>query len=336
MSWLVPFQLVIGLTLLVLGAEALVRGAASLALRLGITPLVVGLTVVAFGTSAPELAVSVAAAVRGSGDLVVGNVVGSNIANIALILGISAMLFPIAVKGVVIKREAPVMIVVAALLPILALIGHTGPGGSLERWQGAVFVAIGVAYTVFLYFIARREGPEVVAEFAEGVIREEKTETSRRRPLLIDLLLIVGGVGMLVLGSDQFVDGAIAVARALGVSDLVIGLTVVAVGTSLPELATSVVAALRRQPDMSVGNIIGSNIANIAFILGLSASVSTIAVSREVLIRDVPVMIALSVICIPIMRSGKRISRREGAVLFAIYVAYTAWVVWAAMASATP
>lgn len=337
MSLTVVLLLIGGLVLLVVGAESLVRGAASLALRLGISPLVVGLTVVAFGTSTPELAVSVEAALRGTGDLVVGNVVGSNIANIALILGATAILMPIAVNAAVIKREAPVMIGVAALLPILALVGHSGgPGGSLERWQGMVFVGVGVAYTVFLYFASKREKDEIHAQFAEGVVREEPAETSRRRPLIVDILLIVGGVGLLVLGSDWFVNGAIASARALGVSDLVIGLTVVAIGTSLPELATSLVAALRRQPDMSVGNVIGSNIANLAFILGLSASVAPVAISQEAMFRDIPFMIAVSLLCIPLMRTGHKISRSEGALLFGLYLAYTVWVVWSAKSGAAP
>ncbi len=334
MSVMVVLMLVAGLVLLVLGAESLVRGAGSLALRLGITPLVVGLTVVAFGTSAPELAVSVVAALRGSGDLVVGNVVGSNIANIALILGVSAMIMPITVHAAVIRREAPVMLGVAALLPALALLGHSGSaGGSLDRWQGAVFVAVGLAYTIFLYMASKREGPEVRAEFESGVLGEA-TETSRRRSLPLDLLLIVGGIGLLVLGSSWLVDGAVAIAKALGVSDLVIGLTVVAVGTSLPELATSVVAALRKQPDMSVGNIVGSNISNLAFVLGSSAVVAPIGVSREAMVRDIPVMLGLTALCIVLMRSGRGLSRIEGALLFVAYALYTVWVVWAATAGA--
>lgn len=335
MSVMVVLMLVGGLALLVVGAESLVRGAGSLALRLGISPLVVGLSVVAFGTSAPELAVSVVAALRGSGDLVVGNVVGSNIANIALILGVSAMIMPITVHAAVIRREAPVMLGVAALLPALALVGHSGPGGgSLGRWQGGVFVLVGVVYTVLLYTASKRERPEVLAEFEEGVMLGEAPEVSRRRPLAVDLLFIVVGVGLLVLGSDWLVDGAVAIARAIGVSDLIIGLTVVAIGTSLPELATSVVAALRKQPDMSVGNIVGSNISNLAFVLGSSAVVAPIGVSREAMFRDIPVMLALSVLCIVLMRSGRSLSRFEGLLLFAAYVLYTAWVAWAAVGGA--
>ncbi|MBL0921100.1 MAG: calcium/sodium antiporter [Phycisphaerales bacterium] len=338
MTWMVPLLLVGGMVLLVAGAESLVRGAGALALRLGLSPLVVGLTVVAFGTSAPELAVSVSAALRGTADLCVGNVVGSNIANIALILGISAMIMPIAVHGSVVKREAPVMLGVSALLPALALLGAAGSGtlsgGSIARWEGMLFVAIGVAYTAFLIFMSKRERPEVVAAYAAGVVREEPLEVSSRRPLMVDLLLIGGGIGLLALGSDWFVDGAVAVARALGVSDLVVGLTVVAVGTSLPELATSVVAALRKQPDMSVGNIVGSNIANLAFILGLTATVTPLSISREVMVRDIPVMLAVSLLCIPLMHTGKRIARPEGLILFLIYIGYTAWLVVPALGSA--
>lgn len=321
---------VLGLATLVLGAESLVRGAASLALRLGVSALVVGLTIVAAGTSAPEMGVSVLAALRGSGDIAIGNVVGSNIFNIALILGLAAAICPIRCHSAFIRRETPLMIGVCCLVPLLAWLG----GGVITRWAGFALLAGGVWYTALVYWLARRENGGVQEQFEAGAAPGEHAEAARKRPIWLDGLYILVGLGLLVGGSRLLVGGATTIAKSLGVSDLVIALTVVAGGTSLPELATSVVAALRKQPDMSVGNIVGSNISNLAFVLGSSAVVAPIGVSREAMFRDIPVMLALSVLCIVLMRSGRSLSRFEGLLLFAAYVLYTAWVVWAAVGGA--
>jgi len=321
-----------GFVLLVAGAEALVRGAASLALRLGVSALVVGLTIVACGTSAPEMAVSVMSALDGKADIAVGNVVGSNIFNIAVILGLAAVICPIVCHASFIRRETPLMIVVCALVPLLAWLGarFAGSGaadgfdGLMTRPAGALLVALGVGYTWLLYWLSKRENAKVAAEFEAGVAPGETADEAKRRPVWADLLYILAGVALLVGGSKLLVDGAITVARRFGVSDLVIGLTIVAGGTSLPELATSVVAALRKQPDIAVGNVVGSNIFNVLFILGVTALISPVGVSHDVMVRDVPVMLAVAALSLPLMATGKKITRIEGGLLFAAYGGYLA------------
>lgn len=322
-----------GFVLLVAGAEALVRGAASLALRLGVSALVVGLTIVACGTSAPEMAVSVMSALDGNADIAVGNVVGSNIFNIAVILGLAAVICPIACHASFIRRETPIMIVVGALIPLFAWLGARfsgmdvpGVDGLMTRSGGALLVALGVGYTWLLYWLSKRENAKVAAEFEAGVVPGETADEAKRRPVWADVLYILAGVALLVGGSKLLVDGSIVVARAMGVSDLVIGLTIVAGGTSLPELATSLVAALRKQPDIAVGNVVGSNIFNVLFILGVTALIAPVGVSHDIMVRDVPVMLAVSALCLPIMATGRRISRVEGVLLLVVYGGYLAWL----------
>ncbi len=303
------FWLVAGLGLLVLGADWLVRGASRLAAGAGVSPLIIGLTVVAFGTSAPELAVSVSSALAGKADLALGNVVGSNISNVLLILGVSALVSPLVVAAPLIRQEVPVMIGVSALALLL------GIDGMLGRPDGVLLIAGAVAYTLFQVRQSRREADGVRQEFAR-----EFGGGPKRRWLDVGRLLV--GCGLLVWGSRWLVEGAVVTAQALGVSELVIGLTVVAAGTSLPELATSVVASLREERDIAVGNVVGSNIFNVLSVLGATAMVSPVAVSPAALRFDLPVMIAVALACLPIFASGYVIARWEGALFLAYYGAY--------------
>ncbi|HET9693783.1 MAG TPA: calcium/sodium antiporter, partial [Steroidobacteraceae bacterium] len=252
-----------GLAALVVGAEALVRGASRLALALGISPLVVGLTIVAFGTSSPEAAVSVGAVVNGSTDIAIGNVVGSNVFNVLVVLGLSALVVPLAVDSQIIRQEVPIMIGASLLLMVLVVDGRLG------RLDAAVLLALLIGYTTFLVWQSRRETQAIKAEYAGGV-----TPSGTGAHWTVQVLLIVAGLVLLVLGSEWLVDASVAFARALGVSDLVIGLTIIAAGTSMPELATSLLAAVRGERDIAVGNVIGSNTFNILGCLGLSGLVA--------------------------------------------------------------
>ncbi|MCB9651964.1 MAG: calcium/sodium antiporter [Deltaproteobacteria bacterium] len=318
MDALTVIKLVAGLALLVGGAELLVRGAARIATGFGISPLVVGLTVVAFGTSASELSVSVMAALRGQPGLAFGNVVGSNICNVLLILGLAAVVTPLTVARTLVRREGPLMVAAAAAMAVLALDHEIG------RLDGALLVlglAGYMAYTVRVARQSRREalsGPEAPVEGPAG-------------PGLA-VLYVLGGLGMLVLGSEWLVSGAVTLARAMGVSDLVIGLTVVSIGTSLPEVATTVVAAARGERDMAVGNVVGSNIFNVLCVLGVTALVAPhgVPVPSEALFFDLPVMVAACVVALPIFFSNYAIERWEGALLLAYYAAYVTYLVLAA------
>jgi len=313
--------LIAGLVLLVAGAEVLVRGAAKLAAQFGISPLVIGLTVVAFGTSAPETAVSVQAALNGSGDIAIGNVVGSNIANVLLILGVTALVAPLVVSRQLIRLDVPIMI--GASLVTFGLAWD----GELSRIDGALLFAAVVAYTLFLIISSRREkAAEADDEFAKEFGLHEPAKPHAG---LINAGLVIAGLVLLVVGSNFLVEGAVALARALGLSELVIGLTVIAVGTSLPELATSIMAAFRGERDIAVGNIVGSNIFNLLCVLGLASLVSpqAIGVSSNALAFDFPVMIAVAVACLPIFFAGYCIKRWEGALFLAYYVAYTLYLV---------
>lgn len=320
-------ELLAGLALLVAGAELLVKGAARLAASVGISPLVVGLTVVAFGTSSPELAVSTHAAFSGEADIAIGNVIGSNIFNILFILGLSAMVAPLVVAQQLIRLDVPIMIGISVLLLLLGLDGRIG------RLDGLLLFSMIAAYTLFLIRQSRRESREVQAEYEQeyGVTEEEKTP----RAIRIDLAYMAGGIVLLVLGSRWLVDAAVDIARAMGVSELVIALTVIAAGTSLPEVATSVVASLRGERDIAVGNVVGSNIFNILAVIGLTGAVAPegIAVSTEALRFDFPVMIMVALACFPIFFSGLVIQRWEGFLFLAYYLAYLAHLVLAATGS---
>lgn len=313
--------LIAGLVLLVAGAEVLVRGAAKLAAQFGIPPLIIGLTVVAFGTSAPETAVSVQAAWNGSGDLAIGNVIGSNIANVLLILGVTALVAPLLVSRQLIRLDVPIMIGASLVTYALAY------DGQLSRLDGALLFAGVVSYTAFLIISSRRE------KKAEGADEFEDEyglhEPAKPHAWVINLGLVIAGLVLLVSGSNFLVEGAVQLARALGMSELVIGLTVVAIGTSLPELATSVMAAFKGERDIAVGNIVGSNLFNLLCVLGLASLVapSAIPVAANALAFDFPVMIAVAIACLPIFFNGYSINRWEGALFVVYYAIYTTYLI---------
>lgn len=297
-----------GLIFLFIGAEGLIRGASALALRVGITPLVVGLTVVAFGTSTPELVVSLKAALIGNSSISLGNVVGSNIANIALILGIAALIRPLDVHANVIRREIPIMIGLSILLIVLLLDGELG------LIDGIIFVAGIITYTIVNILMARKEkNAEVENEFKEGL----KTKLG----VPVSIVFVVGGLGLMILGANLFVTSAISIAKAIGVSDAIIGLTIVAVGTSLPELITSIVAAYKNESDIAIGNVVGSNIFNILGILGITALVIPLS-SAGISYIDFGVMLITAMILLPLSKTGFRISRLEGLFLVTGYIIY--------------
>lgn len=314
----------LGLVILVVGAELLVRGASRLALSFGISPLVVGLTVVAFGTSSPELAVSVQSAYSGQADIAIGNVVGSNILNVLFILGLSALIVPLIVNQQLVRQEVPIMIGLSLLLFVLSL------DGTVSRGDGALFLVLLTGYTVFLIRQSRSAGraaaPALPAETGEP------PSSAWDRHWSAQLALIVVGLLLLVQGSHWLVDAAVTVARRLGVSELVVGLTIIAAGTSLPEVATSIMASVRGERDIAVGNIVGSNIFNILAVLGVSSVLAPrgLNVSPAVLNFDLWVMIAAALACLPVFFTGYLVARWEGAMFLAYYAAYTAYLILAA------
>ena len=312
-------QFAAGLALLVLGADLLVRGASRLATQAGISPLVIGLTVVAFGTSAPELAVSVRSALAGAGgaDVAVGNVIGSNIFNILLILGISSLITPLVVTSRLCRVDVPVMIACSVFVLLLSL------NGVLSRLEGGVLVAGVIAYTVYSIRGGRKERAEVRDEYE----RAFGTRPRSPRAAALNVAMALGGLAMLIGGSGWLVEAAISGARAFGVSELMIGLTIIAGGTSLPEVATSIVASVRGERDIAVGNVVGSNIFNLLAVLGASALVSPtgVEVSHAALRLEIPIMIAVSLACLPAFLTGYRISRPEGAYFLLAYAAYIAY-----------
>ncbi|GHA80508.1 calcium/sodium antiporter [Cognatilysobacter bugurensis] len=315
MTWLI---LLLGLGALLVGAEALVRGASRLALATGLSPLVIGLTVVAFGTSAPELAVGIGSVRSGASDVALGNVVGSNITNVLLILGISGLIAPLVVQRQLVWLDVPVMIAASLVVFALAL------DGRISRPEGLLLVAGGIAYLITQVHLGRREGAAgSPATAAEADVPAPAT----RRPLL-DIAFVLGGLALLVLGAHWLVDSAVKIAEAFGLSELVIGLTVVAVGTSMPEIATSIIATARGERDLAVGNVVGSNILNLLLILGITVLFAPdgLPVGPAALNFDLPVMTAVAVACLPIFFTGHCIQRWEAAVFLGYYVAYTAYL----------
>jgi cation:H+ antiporter len=314
-----------GLAGLVAGAALLVRGASKLALSFGLSPLVVGLTVVAFGTSAPEVAVSVGAVLKGETSIAIGNVVGSNILNVLLILGISALITPLVVHLQLIRQEVPIMIGASVLLLLFAL------DGKLALHESVLLAAGVVAYTVFLVVQSRRASGEGVADYDAEV--RPAIAGAPDASLPVQLLLIVAGLALLILGARGLVQAAVTAAQLVGLSDVVIGLTVVALGTSMPEIATSLMAAFKGERDIAVGNVVGSNTFNILGCLGLSglvAGTQGLQVPAAMIQFDLWVMLAVAVACLPVFMTGREIARWEGAVFVAYYLAYTAYLVLAA------
>lgn len=302
-----------GLLLLYFGAEALVRGSASLGLRLGLSPLVVGLTIVAFGTSAPELAVSLNAAFIGQTDVSVGNVIGSNIANIGLILGLSVIVQPIHIDIKLIRIDIPIMIGASVLLCVLML------DSVLTRLDGWLFITGIIAFTGFNVRKARQTKAATYEDFEPGIPVTHKS-------LLLDATFILAGLLMLTIGGGLLVDGAVHFARIAGVSEAVISLTIIAIGTSLPELATSILAAAKKMSDLAVGNIVGSNIFNIFAVLGASSLLSPLPMGNITWI-DTGVMMIFAIAILPLARTGFILRRWEGALFLLGYVTYITWVV---------
>lgn len=305
---------VIGLVLLYYGAEFLVRGGVQIAKRFHVSSLVIGLTLVAFATSAPELVVSCDAALRGAGDIALGNVIGSNVCNIALILGLCAVITPLTVNPKLFRVDVPLMIGASILLTVFYLLS-----GGINRLEGALFLIGIFVYTVGSILHAKRCGESASAE---------ETEEEKKKDLAIGwaVALVVIGLAALVGGAKLLVEAAICLAKLAGVSQAVIGLTIVAVGTSLPELATSVVAAVKGERDIAIGNVVGSNIFNILAILGAAPLLQPLQGDRISPV-DLGVMLFCAVILYPMMRTGNTISRKEGAFLLVVYVAYTTWLI---------
>ncbi len=311
---MVGVMLAVGLAVLIMGAELLVRGASRLAAALGLSPLVIGLTVVSFGTSTPELAVSVQSSLSGQPDIALGNVIGSNICNILLILGIAATIIPLKVASQLIRIDVPLMIGTSVLLLLLAW------DGQISRVDGALLFGGIIAYIAFTIYQNHNEDDQ---EQADGI-----AITPIRTPLQIVWQLGMIGIGLflLVLGSDWMVNSAVTIAQSLGISELVIGLTIVALGTSLPEVATSVMASLKGERDIAVGNVVGSNLFNILTILGLTSLIAPITVAPNILVFDLPLMIVVALACLPIFFTGMQIARWEGVLFLVYYVAYTAFL----------
>lgn len=321
---------IVGLAMVVAGADVLVRGAARLAGSFGVSPLVIGLTVVAYGTSAPELSVSFRAGLSGSADIAVGNVVGSNIYNVLLILGLSSLVTPLVVSLQLIRRDVPLMIGISLVLWVMSRDGVVG------RLDGGLLVAGAVVYSFHCIRQSRRQTRR------ERAVRADDDVTGRPRKgpsgWLLHLVYVLVGLAMLVVGSGWVTQGAVQIARLAGVSELTIALTIVAMGTSLPEAATSITAALRGERDIAVGNVVGSNIFNILTVAGLTATVAPrgLAVAPQAVSFDMPVMVAVSVACLPIFATGHRISRWEGLVFVLYGVVYTVFLVWMAVREHVP
>lgn len=321
MTLMIMVTFVGGLAILIIGAEWLVRGASRIAGWAGISPLVIGLTVVAFGTSAPELAINVQSSLAGQPDIAIGNVVGSNIANIFFILGVSAAIAPLIVQQQVVRQDVPIMIGVSIVTYLFAL------DRLISTFEGFILFSALLIYTWFLIRQSRKETSQAIEQEYEKEYAPHEQKNARNWTINIGLVVI--GLGMLVLGADWMVTSAVAVATWLGIDELVIGLTVVAVGTSLPELATSVTAAIKGERDIAVGNVVGSNIFNLMSVLGLSAIIVPVGipVSDAAINFDIPVMIAVALAAFPIFLTGGQIFRWEGFIFVGYYVAYTAYLV---------
>jgi cation:H+ antiporter len=315
-----------GLVILIVGADLLVRGASKLAAAVGISPLTIGLTIVALGTASPEIAVSLQAASFGQGSLTLGNVLGSNIFNILFVLGVTALVAPIVIAEQLIRLDAPIM--VGASVLAFSLVAN----GRLGLFDGLILLAGVIGYTIFALRQSRRESDKVKGEYArEFADTEEHTKWNTAK----NIIYIVAGLGMLILGARWLVDSATTMAKAIGVSELVVGLTVVAVGTSLPEVATSIIAALKGESDIAVGNAVGSNIYNLLGVLGLSGVLAPggIEVSNRVLSFDFMVMVFVALVCLPVFYIDDNVSRGEGILFLSYYILYTSYLIFEASQS---
>lgn len=311
------FEIVGGLLLLLVGGELLVRGAVASAKSLGVSPLLIGLTLVGFGTSTPELVTSVTAALNNSPGIAVGNVVGSNTANILLILGLAAMIYPLAIDPKGFRRDA-IMVVVAALACLLVVLN-----GFMDRWIGFIFVAALFAYVIYVYRTEKRAPDEA------AIVAEHRVEDVRKGPatMALSIAMAIGGIAITIFGARYLVSGSIDLAKGFGISDTIIGLTIVAVGTSMPELVSSVIAALRKHSDVAYGNIIGSNIYNVLFILGATAIISPIEMPKQIATFDIWVMLAATALLVFFARSGFKLQRWEGMAFVIAYIGYTAYLI---------
>lgn len=299
------------------GAEVMVRGAVALATRLGVPQMVIGLTIVSLGTSLPELAVGLDAVYRDSPELAVGNIVGTNLVNLMLVLGLSALLVPVVLGRAALRRDLPAMTVSALLLGALSL------DGGLSLVDGIVLCLCGVAYTAMLLrdSLRGRGGAEAASAAAP--------EATSRRSLVLEVVMLLGGLVVVILGAELLVDGATGTARQLGMSDAVIGLTVVAIGTSAPELVTTLVSTVRGNRDVALGNLLGSSTYNIALVLGVTvlAAPGGIPVDPAVVGSDLLLLVLVALMCLPVLVSGRRISRLEGGIAVALYLVYVGWLV---------
>lgn len=312
---------VLGLIALIVGAELIVRCGTRVAARLGVSPIVIGLTIVSVGTSTPELAVGIESALQGNGSLAVGNIAGTNTVNILLILGLSALLRPLAIQMSTLRLDLPVITVVAVAFLLMSW------NGVLTRTEGALMVSAGIIYTAVIVRSAQRES----RKFREEFEREygPKLRNNGWGEILWNTVALIAGIGIVVVGSDWLVDAAVEIARKLGVSDAFIGLTIVAIGTSSPELVTTVIGTLRNDRDIAIGNLLGSSIYNILFILGITCLVPSagVAVEPDLIYIDIPVMTAVALVCVPVFLSGRQVTRFEGGAFVVAYVTYLVYLI---------
>lgn len=321
----------VGLGLLIVGAELVVRGSARLAAMLGVTPIVIGLTIVSIGTSTPELAVGIAAAFQGKGDLAVGNIAGTNVLNLLFIMGLSALIRPLPLYGQIFRLELPTIVLAALLMTAMAW------DGRLSQLDGAIMLGLGIAYTVILIRVARSTANSVKAEFQEEYGPEAIAPvTPAWRERLWDGAMLFVGLALTVIGAELLVRGAVDIASKLGVSPTIIGLTIVAFGTSAPELVTTVVSTLRNDRDVAVGNLLGSSIYNILFILAIPCLLAPggVPVERRLLAFDIPLMTLVAIGAVPVFITGRRVSRLEGGLALFIYLAYLTWLILTAEGTA--
>ncbi|MGE0267012.1 MAG: calcium/sodium antiporter [Candidatus Omnitrophota bacterium] len=312
----------LGLTVLTIGADWLVRGASRLAAAIGVSQLAIGLTIVAYGTSAPELVVNINSALLEKFDIAIGNVVGSNIFNVLFILGLCALIAPLKVDQKLIKLDTPIMVTVSGLFYLAAL------DYKISRFEGVIFLLGVILYTWFCFWYSKREYQEIKNE-SERISLAGLSEKNKANHVLQDLLFIGAGLLLLIVGSKWLVNSSIGIARYFGVSELVIALTIVAAGTSLPEVATSVVATLKGERDIAIGNVVGSNIYNILAILGVTALIPRggLQINPASMAVDIPFMVLIAVLCYPVFRTKYSISRWEGMMFFSMYLGYTIYLI---------